>query len=51
MRTLRVRVFLILCLILASPLVALAGNVESEDTFWEWVVRYLIQAAGGWFGY
>lgn len=51
MRTPRVRVFLILCLILASPLVAVAGNGASEDTFWEWVVRYLIQAAGGWFGY
>jgi len=50
-RTFRVRVFLILCLILASPLVALAGNVEQEDSFWEWVVRYLIQTAGGWFGY
>ena len=51
MRTLRVRVPLVLSLILASPLVALACNGESGDTFWEWLVRYLIQAAGGWFGY
>jgi hypothetical protein len=50
-RTLPVRVTLVLSLILASPLAALAGNGESEDTLWEWIVRWLIQAAGGWFGY
>ena len=48
MRILRVRVPLVLSLILASPLVALADN---GDSFWEWLVRYLIQAAGGWYGY
>lgn len=50
MRALQVRVPLVLSLILASPLVALAANGET-DTFWEWLVRYLIMAAGGWFGY
>ena len=51
MRTLGARLFLVLAAILASPLVALAASGDGEDSFWEWLVRWLIKAAGGWFGY
>ncbi len=51
MRTLRIRVPLVLSIILASPIVALAAPGGGEGSLWEWIVRLLIQAAGGWFQY
>jgi hypothetical protein len=52
MRTFLARIFLVLVVVLASPVVAFAAdNGETRDTLWEWFVRLVTWAAGGWHGY
>jgi hypothetical protein len=53
MRALRTRIPLVLFLILSSPVVTLAGNTTGEpgESLWDWVVRLLAWAAGGWHYY
>jgi len=51
MRALRARVALALLTVAATPVVAFAGNPGGHETMWDWVVRFLQWAAGGWHHY
>jgi len=53
MRALRTRLPLVLFLILTSPVVTFAATVggEPQETLWDWMVRLLTWAAGGWHYY
>lgn len=48
MRTLRSRLLLVTVLIMTSPVAALAADAEAQETMWDWLVRALSWAAGGW---
>ncbi len=47
----KAKAYLVLLLILASPVVAFAAGNEAEDTIWDWIVRLVMWASGGWHGY
>lgn len=51
MRALQARVALALLIVAATPVAAFAGNPETPEGIWEWIVRFLQWAAGGWHGY
>ncbi|MFH1502772.1 MAG: hypothetical protein ABIG03_06965 [Candidatus Eisenbacteria bacterium] len=48
MRTLKGRLLLVVGLIMTSPVAALAGDPDTQETAWDWLVRFLSWAAGGW---
>ena len=48
MRTLRSRLFLVVVLIMTSPVAALAADLEAQESMWDWLVRFLSWSAGGW---
>jgi len=50
-KTLRARIALVLLVLAASPVAAFASNAEGEETLWDWIVRLLQWAAGGWHNY
>jgi len=51
-KSLLTRTSLVVFSILASPtLVAAATDEASKDTIWDWFIRLVIWAAGGWHGY
>jgi hypothetical protein len=46
------RASLVLLGVLMSPTVVSAATEEgSKDTIWEWFIRLITWAAGGWHGY
>lgn len=51
MRATMARAGLILFVILCSPIASLAADPATGDKVWEWVVRLLAWAAGGWHYY
>ena len=50
MKTLAARISLISLVILASPVAAQAGG-HGGDLYWEWFVRLISWASGGWHGF
>ncbi|MBM3307778.1 MAG: hypothetical protein FJY74_05580 [Candidatus Eisenbacteria bacterium] len=51
MTTLRARIALVLLVLAASPIVAFAAEQAEQESLWDWIVRFLVWAAGGWHGY
>jgi len=51
MKTLAARIFLISLVILASPVGSLAAGHGGDDAYWEWFVRLITWASGGWHGF
>jgi hypothetical protein len=51
MKTLAARFFLVVLVILATPVSSLAGGEASGDVWWEWFVRLITWASGGWHGF
>ncbi len=49
MKTFAARIFLISLLILASPAASLAEG--GDASYWEWFVRLITWASGGWHGF
>ena len=35
----------------ATPVAAFAASQEGDETLWDWIVRFLQWAAGGWHNY
>lgn len=51
MGALRARVVLALLTVAATPVAALAGDPDGHQSIWDWIVRFLQWAAGGWHHY
>jgi hypothetical protein len=51
MRSLKARLLLVTVTMMAWPVAAMAADPETQETVWEWVVRLLSWAAGGWHYY
>ena len=51
MNSLRTRIVLVLLALAATPVAALAADGASEETIWDWIVRLMQWAAGGWHHY
>jgi hypothetical protein len=45
------RAYLVLLIVLTSPVVAFAAGTEEGETLMDWICRLLRWAAGGWHGY
>lgn len=48
MKRFTARLYLTLLIVLATPVVCFAADVDGGDTIFEWVVRFFAWAAGGW---
>ncbi len=48
MKRLTTRVYLTLLIVLATPVACFAADLEGGDSLFDWVVRFLAWAAGGW---
>jgi hypothetical protein len=48
MKRLTTRVYLTLLIVLATPMACFAADPGAGESLFEWVVRFLAWAAGGW---
>ncbi len=50
MKRLTSRLYLTLLIVLATPVACLAADPEGGESILEWIIRFVVWAAGGWHG-
>ncbi len=50
MKRFSTRLYLVLLVVLASPVACFAADPEEGMTLWDWIVLFFTWASGGWHG-